>query len=100
MSRHILTATVLTCMTILTPMMALADDHKEIEHLANAKITLAQAIEIAEKASGGKAFDASIEDDAKQPEFEVEVVKDNKIHKVLVNGVDGKVISVQEDKDD
>ena len=81
-------------------MMAIAGDRKEIEHLANAKITLIQAVEIAEKASSGKAFDASIEDDTSQPEFEVKVVKDNVVHKIMVNGIDGKVLNMREDRDD
>ncbi|MFY0563250.1 PepSY domain-containing protein [Archangium lansingense] len=76
---------------------ALASDAEEIRMLAEAKITLQQAIDVAQRHQGGQAFEASIDDDSFQPVFEVSVVKDNRVYDVWVSGSDGKVLRVRED---
>lgn len=59
--------------------------------MANAKITMAQAIAAAEQAVGGKAVGTGIEDQDGTVSFEVEVLKDSARHKVLVDPQTGQV---------
>lgn len=84
----------------LVPALAHAGDQGDIKMLSEAKITLIQAIEIAEKDQGGKALDASIDDDSFTPTFEVSVTKDGKVYDVRVDGVKGTVTDAREDIDD
>ncbi len=79
--------------------MAFAGDMAEVKMLNEAKITLQEAISIAEKHIGGKALSGSIEDDSFSPEFEVTVAKDNKVFDVKVNGVTKEVMGSREDVD-
>ncbi len=78
---------------------ALADS-QDIKAAAQAKISLVQAIEAAEKHQGGKAIDASIDDDSFSPTYEVSVVKDAKLYDVRVDAVSGSVLGAREDMDD
>lgn len=78
---------------------ALADSD-DIKAAAEAKISLVQAINAAEKHQGGKAIDASIDDDSFSPTYEVSVVKDAKLYDVRVDAVNGSVLGSREDKDD
>lgn len=77
-----------------------SDDKEEVQQLKQAKITLIDAIQIAEKHTSGKAISASIEDDSATPTFEVEVVKDGKVFEVLIDGIKGTVLKVKEERDD
>ncbi|MDC0709292.1 PepSY domain-containing protein [Stigmatella sp. ncwal1] len=77
---------------------ALASDADEIKMLAQTKITLQQAIELAQQHQGGQAFEASIDDDSFKPVYEVSVVKDNRVYDVWVDGVEGKVLGAREDR--
>lgn len=79
--------------------VALAD-REDIARLAEAQISLVQAIEIAEQHQGGKAFEATLDDDSFTPEYEVDVVVENRIYEVTVDGVSGEVRGVREDHDD
>ncbi|WP_225410487.1 PepSY domain-containing protein [Stigmatella hybrida] len=79
---------------------ALAKDADEIKMLAQTKITLQQAIELAQQHQGGQAFEASIDDDSFTPVYEVSVVKDNRVYEVWVDGVEGKVLRAREDRKD
>lgn len=60
--------------------------------MANAKITLAQAIATAEQQVGGKAVGSGIEDQDGTVSFEVQVVKDGARQKVLVDPQTGKIV--------
>ncbi len=60
--------------------------------VANAKITLAQAIATAEEQVGGKAVGTGIEDQDGTVSFEVQVVKDGARQKVLVDPQTGKIV--------
>ena len=70
-----------------------ANDYREIQLIQQAKITLAKAIEIAEKSLPGKAISAEIDDDMPTPVYKVKVTKDNMVYKVRVDGTTGAVIS-------
>lgn len=72
----------------------------DIRALQAAKISLVEAIQAAEKHQGGKAFEASIDDDSFRPAYEVTVVKDNRVYDVQVSAEDGSIIGSREDIDD
>lgn len=75
-------------------------DRDDVRMLAEAKISLIEAIEIAQEHQGGIAYDAKLEDDSFTPEYEVELVLDDRFYEVTVDGVTGEVRKVKEDKDD
>lgn len=60
--------------------------------MANAKVTMAQAMATAEQQVGGKAVGTGIEDQDGTVYFEVQVLKDGKRQKVLVDPQTGKVV--------
>lgn len=66
----------------------------EASIVANAKVSMAQAIAAAEQQVGGKAIGTGIEDQNGNVFFEVEVLKDNVKHKVLVDTQTGKAVKV------
>ena len=70
-----------------------ANDYREIQLVQQAKITLAQAIDIAKKSLPGKAISAEIADDMPTPVYKVKVVKDNMVYKVRVDGTTGAVLA-------
>ncbi len=73
---------------------------KVAEKLENAKITLQQAIDLAEKETGGRAYEAEMEKNSFNIEYEVDVyvVADNKRFEVSVDAKTGEVLSVREDR--
>lgn len=73
---------------------------EDLKAAAQAKISLVQAIESAQKHQGGTAIDASIDDDSFSPTYEVSVVKDAKLYDVRVDAVTGGILSTREDMDD
>ena len=75
-------------------------DAEDVKAASEAKISLVQAIQAAEKHQGGKAIDASIDDDSFTPTYEVSVVKDAKLYDVRIDAVSGGVLNTREDKDD
>ena len=81
-----------TCVTL--PCFAQADDD-EIKRIAEAKITLLEAVQSAQEHTKGEAYEAEIEDDSFNPEFEVKVVKEGKKFNVTVDGNNGKVLRVK-----
>ncbi len=76
-----------------------AKDSIDIEMINKSAITLQQAISIAEKEIGGKAYAAAIDDDSFSPQFEVEVTKDGKVFEVRIDGMTQKVIGSREERD-
>lgn len=70
--------------------------------IANAKVTLGQAIAAAENATGGKAVDSGIEDQNGTVHFEVTTLKDGTYQKVLVDTQTGNVVKTvaRNDHDD
>lgn len=99
MKKMITLAVTAAFLTVATGTFAWADT-QEAALLAKAKISLVDAIQTAEKSVGGKAYEASLDDDALAPEFEVGIIKDGKFFEVRVNGSDGSVIGSREDIDD
>jgi uncharacterized membrane protein YkoI len=67
---------------------------KELKLFGEAKISLCEAIKAAEQKVGGKAMEAELDDESETVQFEIEVLKDGKIHEVLVDGKTGKVLKV------
>lgn len=88
--------------TVLTLMgsSAYAADMSDIKLLNESKISLIEAIEAAQSNIGGKAIEASLDDDAWKPAFEVSIVKDNRVFDVQVDAISGKVLGSREDIDD
>jgi len=80
-----------------TPALA---DRGDIRALQGAKISLGDAIAAAEKHQGGRAYEASIDDDSFEPTYEVGIIKDDRVYDVRINAVDGSVIGAREDIDD
>ncbi|WP_019866048.1 PepSY domain-containing protein [Methylovulum miyakonense] len=76
------------------------DDGKNLQMFSQAKISLAEAIKAAEQKTGGKALEAELDDEAKTLQFEVEIVKDGKIHEVMVDGNTGQVLKAALDDED
>jgi uncharacterized membrane protein YkoI len=70
---------------------------KELKLFSHAKISLTEAIKAAEQKTGGKAMEASVDDESNAVQFEIEVLKDGKIHEVMVDGKTGKVLKVSLD---
>ena len=72
---------------------------KELTLFSQAKISLTEAIKAAEQKTGGKAMEAELDDESGTVHFEIEILKDGKIHNVLVDGKTGKVLKVSLDDD-
>ena len=70
---------------------------KELKLFSQAKISLTEAIKAAEKKVGGKAMEAEVDDESNTVQFEIEILKDGKIHEVMVDGKTGKVRKVSLD---
>ena len=70
---------------------------KELQLFSQAKITLTDAIKAAEHKTGGKAMEAELDDESNTVQFEIEILKDGKIHEVMVDGKTGNVIKVSQD---
>lgn len=73
---------------------------KDAAVLAQAKISLTQAIATAEQHVQGKAVRAQLEDENGALVYGVEVVKGTQVTDVKVNGDDGLVLSSQGDQSD
>ncbi len=70
---------------------------KELQLFSQAKISLSDAIKVAEQKIGGKAVEAELDDESEAVQFEVEVLKDGKFHKVMVDGETGHILKVSLD---
>jgi uncharacterized membrane protein YkoI len=62
-------------------------------------MTLADAVDVAEKETGGRAVEASMRRQYGSTLFEVRVVKDLSTHKVVVDPVTRRVVTVPRRKD-
>lgn len=71
-----------------------------VAELAQAQITLAQAISAAEQHAGGQATKAELEGHNGKTAFEVEVVKGSAVANVIVDATDGKVLAASADRED
>lgn len=68
------------------------EDREEFAKLAASPTTLAAAIATAEQHVGGKAIEASFDNEDGAMWFEVEAVKDGAVHKVMIDAATGKVV--------
>ncbi|WP_394752753.1 PepSY domain-containing protein [Crenothrix sp.] len=70
---------------------------KELALFSQAKISLTDAIKAAEQKTGGKAVEADIDDESSSVQFEIGILKDSKLHEVMVDGKTGDVVKVSQD---
>lgn len=70
------------------------EDQDEFAKLTGSSATLAAAIATAEQHTSGKAIEASFDNEDGTMRFEVEVAKDNAMHKVMIDSASGKVVKV------
>ncbi|MEQ8399270.1 MAG: PepSY domain-containing protein [Gammaproteobacteria bacterium] len=70
------------------------EDQDEFSKPAASSTTLAAAIATAEQHTGGKAIEASFDNEDGAMLFEVEVTRDNAMHKVVIDSANGKVLKV------
>ena len=75
-------------------------ENDAIADLAKTKVSLSQAITVAEQHVSGKASRASLEDENGRLVYEIEVASAKKVMDVKVDSADGKVISSKPDKAD
>jgi uncharacterized membrane protein YkoI len=72
----------------------------EAAFIANAKVTMAEAIATAEQQTGGKAVGTGIEDEDGTVLLEVQVLKDNQRHTVLIDPQSGQVVKAAMEDDE
>lgn len=68
--------------------------------IVNAKVSLTEAVAVAEKHASGKAVRAEFEQSSQGEFYEIEVVSGSRVFDVKVDAVKGNVISSAEDKVD
>jgi len=64
------------------------------------KMTLADAIALAERQTGGKAVEATLEQEHGTVSFEVEIMKDRAFRKVTIDATTGQVVASKADHRD
>jgi hypothetical protein len=77
------------------PIIAAGGQDPEATALQGAKLTLSQGIAIAEKRTGGKAFDAGVDVKAGKPHIIVETNGAHGVQTVTIDAQNGTVISVK-----
>ncbi|MEI6066457.1 MAG: PepSY domain-containing protein [Methylococcaceae bacterium] len=70
---------------------------QELKLFKTAKISLIDAIKAAEQKTGGKTMEAEVKYESETIQFEIDVLKDGKIHEVIVDGKTGNVLKVSLD---
>lgn len=89
--RFLLTALILTA---LIPMSYASKNHKDdVQEMEKAKITLVEAINIAEKSATGKAISAKLKNSKQGLMYKVDVMDSDKKYEVKVDALSGAVIS-------
>jgi len=96
-TRMFFAATLTTGLAVAGVAFAGADD---VRAAREAKLSLIQAIQTAEKHQGGKAIEAGLDDDSFTPTYEVSVLSGEKVFDVRVDAVNGSVLGAREDIDD
>lgn len=76
-----------------TALAAGNDENQEANALQNAKVTLSQAIATAEQQTGGKAFDAGVDNENGAVRIAVETNGPKGVQTVIVDAQSGTVIS-------
>lgn len=75
------------------------DDADEVAAVQRASISLAQAVTAAERGSGGRAIEASIESNWNTAAYEVTVFAENQLKEVHVDPQSGRVLNIRVDRD-
>lgn len=70
------------------------DESQEVRAVAQAKVSMTDAIRTAEQQAGGRAVDASFDDESGHALYEVEVLNGATVHNVYVDAQTGKVAKV------
>jgi uncharacterized membrane protein YkoI len=100
----LVTVSVLTTGALGMAVAAYAKDNERRTNaaaiIANAKVTMAQAIAMAEQRPGGKAIGTGIEDENGTVLLEVQVIKDNQKHSVLIDPDSGQVVKIELDDEE
>ena len=86
-------AALLTVGAVGTAYAAGTDEDREATALQGSKITLVQAIRIAERQTGGHAFDAGVTVKDGQTRIAVETNGSKGVQTVVVNAESGKVVA-------
>lgn len=68
------------------------DEAREQTALQGAKLTLSQAISVAEQRTGGKAFDAGVDVDKGKPRVVVETNGPKGVQTVIVDAQSGQIV--------
>lgn len=71
------------------------EDMAEYKAMKQSKISLNQAIKKANQSVNGKVIEAEFDIDFGKPAYKIEVVKDNQVHKVVIDSMTGKIIRSQ-----
>ncbi|HYL91383.1 MAG TPA: PepSY domain-containing protein [Burkholderiales bacterium] len=100
MKRRLLYVTAAAAIAALGSAYAARDGESETALLAQAKISLGQAIASAEQHAKGRAVRAELENENGTAVYGVEVVDGTKATDVKVDARDGKVLSAQADRGD
>ena len=77
-----------------------AEDTSEYNDMKQAQITLTQAMQKATQSINGKIIEAKFDIDNGIPAYEIEIAKGMEIHKLVIDSMNGQVISSQLDYDD
>ena len=83
------------------PAVAAAHEHEdqaELAALQNAKVSLTDAIRTAEQQVSGKALDAGLENHDGKLRYEVKVLKDGAVQKVMVDAQSGQIVTASAGK--
>jgi uncharacterized membrane protein YkoI len=76
------------------------EDQAEIAAVQNAKVSLIDAIRAAEQRVSGKAIGAGLDDNDGKLRYEVRVLKEDSVYKVMVDAQSGEVAADQARRDD
>lgn len=82
---------------MLTASPAVLAGEKLAQKLASATVRLQQAIDAAEQATGGRAYEAKLEKNSFGVEYEVEVLAEGQKIEVTVDAQNAKVLGIRKD---
>ena len=93
----------LAAFVVLGPMAGFAvaaehEDRAETSALQHAKVSLTDAIRTAEQRVNGKAIDAGLDHQNGNLRYEVEVLKDGAVQKMMVDAQSGQVMTASADQ--
>jgi len=91
-----LNSLLLAGLLVSVPPLALASE-KLARKLEAATVTLQDAVGVAEKATGGRAYEAKLEKNSFGLEYEVEVLADGQKLEVSVDAQTAKVLGIRKD---